>query len=63
MTTETLTLGTIIAIAGIALFLTQHIVGFIYGAILLILGIALIAFSHEEKIEERKDLNKSRANN
>ena len=52
-------LGIVFMIGGIVLFSFLNIVAMIYGAVITIIGIALIVFYKEEdKIEQRKDLKK-----
>ena len=59
---ESIIFGAIIIAFGIFLITLQTIVAFIYGIIAVAVGIALIIFNKEEnKIEQRKDLNKKGA--
>ena len=56
MTSGKIIVGIIAIIIGFALFLTNHIVGFIYGLVLIAIGIAIIIFhDSDKKIEQRKD--------
>lgn len=63
MTKETTLMGVTLIIFGIALLLITsfHVMALIYGISAIVIGLAIMIFNKEDKIEERKDLKKPKA--